>query len=147
MSDTQKPLQPMLPVYSGQIIGAVVKALHIDHPVLKEKTARRFFAGRSVSEYSHAQILKAIAQVLVETGIVPVPSAFEKYGISMPNIVAEAMARESQRWDNLVATMQSHSAATDDTASVITGFLRIIVIDLAVRVFALMRLNELAPIY
>ena len=145
MSETQRTLQPMLPVYSGQVIGAVVKALDLDHPVLKERTARRFFAGRTVSEYSHTQILRAIAQVLVETGIVPVPSAFEEYGISMPNIVAETIARESQRWDKLVATMQSRSAATDDATSALTGFLRIIVVDLAVRVFALMRLNELAP--
>ena len=147
MSDTQKTPQPMLPVYSGQVIGAVVEALNLDHPVLKERTARRFFAGRSVSEYSHAQILRALGQVLVETGIVPVPSAFEKYDISMPNIIAEAIARESQRWDKLVATMQSHSVATDGTASTVTGFLRIVVVDLAVRVFALMRLNELAPSY
>ena len=140
-----KNLQPMLPVYSGQIIGAVVKALNLDHPVLKERTARRFFAGRTVSEYSHAQILRAIGQVLVETGIVPVPSAFEKYGISMPNIVTETIARESQRWDKLVATMQSRSAATDDTASAIADFLRIVVVDLAVRMFALMRLAELDP--
>ena len=145
MSDTQKTLQPMLPVYSVHIIGAVVKALNLNHPALKGRTARRFFNGRPISEYSHEQILRAIAQVLVETGIVPVPSPFEKYGISMPNIVAAAIARESQRWDKLVATMQSRSAATDDVASDITGFLRIIVVDLAVRVFALLRLAELDP--
>ena len=144
MSHTEKALQPILPVYSSQIIGAVVKALDLDHPVLKERTARRFFAGRSVSEYSHAQILRAIGQVLVDTGIVPVPSAFEKYGISMPNIIADAIARESQRWDKLVATMQSRSSTTDSPSS-IEGFLRILTVDLAIRVFALLRLCELEP--
>ncbi len=144
MSYTEKALQPMLPMYSGQVIGAVVKALDLDHPVLKERTARRFFAGRSVSEYSHAQILRAIGQVLVETGIVPVPSAFQKYDISMPNIIAEVIARESQRWDKLVATMQSRSGTTDAPTSIV-DFLRILTVDLAIRVFALLRLSEIEP--
>ena len=144
MSDTEKTRQPILPVYSGQVIGTVVEALHLDHPVLKERTARRFFAGRSVSEYSHAQILRALGQVLVESGIVPVPSAFDKYGISMPIIIAEAIARESQRWDKSVATMQSRSGTANDPASIV-GLLRIFTVDLAIRVFALLRLSEIKP--
>ena len=145
MNNAMENPVPVMPVYSGQIIGAVVKALNLDHGVLKGKTARRFFAGRSVSEYSHAQILRAIGEVLVETGIVPVPPAFGKYGISMPEIIAKAVERESQRWDGLVATMQSHSGRTDNPGPAIVGFLRIVVVDLAVRIFALTRLAGLEP--
>ena len=145
MNNVTENLTPVLPVYSGQVTGAVVKALNLDHGALKSKTARRFFAGRSVSEHSHGQIFEAIGQVLVETGIVPVPQAFEQYGISMPAIVAEAVALESRRWDSVVATMQSRSGRTEQPGRATVGFLRIVVVDLAVRVFALMRLAGLEP--
>ena len=36
--------------YSGMIVGAVVKALDLDHGILKERTARRFFRGGQISE-------------------------------------------------------------------------------------------------
>jgi len=39
-------------LYSGQIIGAFVEALDIKDEVLTDKTAKRYYSGIIVSEYS-----------------------------------------------------------------------------------------------
>lgn len=145
MNHAMENMRPLLTVYSGQIIGAVVKALDIDHGVLNAKTARRYFAGRTISEYSRAQITNAIGEVLVETGIVPVPPVLAEYGISMPAVIAKVVEQEAARWDNLVGTMQSHSGRTDAPGPASVGFLRILTVELALRVFSLLRLSELEP--
>ncbi len=145
MSDSKVKPVPMLSVYSGQIIGAVVDALAIHHDVLDDRTARRFFAGQPVNQHSHTKILLAIGEVLVDRGIVPVPPLFRQRDVSMPIIVAATVARAAQRWDQLVSTMQSRSGRTTDSGKAVEGFLRIVVVDLAVRAFALMRLAGLKP--
>ena len=47
--------EPFGNMYSGRIIGAVVKALNLDHGVLNERTAKRFFDGCTVSEHNRAE--------------------------------------------------------------------------------------------
>ena len=140
MYNATENLTPALPVYSGQAIGAVVKALDLDHGVLKERTARRFFAGASVNEHSGTQIFLALGEALVERGIIPEPPLFRQYDAPTPSIIAAAIERAAQRWDSLAATMQSRSGRTEQPGQSAVEFLRIVVVDLAVRVFALMRL-------
>ena len=105
MNNTTENMRPLLTVYSGQIIGAVVKALDIDHEVLNSRTARRFFDGRPVNEHNFTQIFLALGGALVERGIVPDPPVYRQYGVSASNLIAVAIARVAARWDNLVATM------------------------------------------
>ena len=130
-------------VYSGEIIGAVVKALDLDHSVLKGKTARWFFDGKPVSERSRAEIFKALGETFVKLGVVPEPTFLEKYGTPMSVIVGETFAVAGERWDALLALMQSHSAPIQDRATAINGFLRLVVVDLALRIFAMARLADL----
>ena len=145
MNNATENMRPLLTVYSGQIIGAVVKALDIDHEVLNSRTARRFFDGRPVNEHNFTQIFLALGEVLVERGIVPDPPVYRQYGVSASILIAVAIARVAARWDSLVATMQSNSGRTDDPGPAAVGFLRILTVELAVRVFALLRLAELEP--
>ena len=145
MHNATENLTPALPVYSGQAIGAVVKALDLDHGVLKERTARRFFAGAPVSEHSSDQIFLALGEVLVERGIIPEPPLFRQYDVPTSGIIAAAIERAAQRWDSLAATMQSRSGRTEQPGQAAVGFLRIVVVDLAVRVFALMKLAGREP--
>ena len=145
MNNATENMRPLLTVYSGQIIGAVVKALDIDHEVLNGRTARRFFGGQPVNEHNFTQIFLALGEVLVERGIIPEPPVFRQYDASTSIIVAAAIARVSYRWDNLVATMQSHSVRTDAPGPAAVGFLRILTVEMALRVFALLRLAELGP--
>ena len=145
MNNATENMRPLLTVYSGQIIGAVVKALDIDHAALNSRTARRFFGGQPVNEHNFTQLFQALGEALVEQGIVPEPPVFRQYGASTSSIIAAAITRMAYRWDNLVATMLSHSGRTDDPGPAAVGFLRILTVELALRVFALLRLAELEP--
>ena len=72
MNTATENMRPLLTVYSGRIIGAVVKALDIDHEVLNSRTARRFFDGQPVNEHNFTQLFLALGEVLVEQGV-PTP--------------------------------------------------------------------------
>lgn len=136
-------LTPLGDVYSGKVIGAVVKALNLDQGVLKDRTARRFFAGYSVSEHNRKEVLNELGKVLIEHGIVPVPALLRQSDVSMAAIIAEAIEFAAIRWDNLLATIQSRSTPITDRQLAVEQFLRLVVVDLALRVFALLRLARL----
>lgn len=129
--------------YSGQIIGAIVEALDIRDEVLTDRTARRYYSGTTISEYSLRQIYITLGKRFVDLGIVLAPPMFEKYDVSMPNITTASMARLARKWDNLCATIQSHSGKIQDYSQVIEGFCRLFVIDLALRIVAWLRLAKI----
>ena len=131
--------------YSGQIIGAVVEALDIKDEVLTNRTAKRYYSGITVSEYSLRQIYITLGKRLVDLGIVPTPSLFEQYDVSMPNITTASMARVAKKWDSLCATIQSRSGRIQDYGQAIEGFCRLIVIDLALRIASWLRIAKLPP--
>ena len=144
MSKTADSAHEVKLAYSGEIVGAVVKALDLDQGFLKGKTARRFFDGKPVSEHSRDKIFRALGEAFVKLGVAPAPAFLEKYG-PMPVIVGETLAVACKRWDALLALMQSHSTPIQDHETAINGFLRLVVVDLALRVFALARLANLEP--
>ena len=132
-------------IYSGQIIGAVVKALDLEQSVLKDRTAQRFFAGQSVSEHSRTEIFLALGAALVERGIVPEPPLLLQYNASIAVFIAASIARAAVRWDTLLAVIQSSSSAIENRAMAAERLLRLAVVDLSMRAFALARLAELEP--
>ena len=100
--------------HSGQILGAVVNALDVGEGVLADKTVKRMFAGRSVSEYSRKERLVAFAQALVDLGIIPdVDDRLRKGkfhdGITTADIMADAIGVTCGVWDQLMERVQSHS--------------------------------------
>ena len=141
---TDKGRGPGLP-YSAQIIGAVVKALDLDRGTLTSRTARRFFAGKPVSEKSQAEIFEALSEATIKLGFIPEPTVLRRFGTPMSTIVSEALQTTGERWDALLALIQSMSAPIHDYSIAVNGFLRLVVIDLALRIFALARLADLDP--
>lgn len=138
-------LGPLGAAYSGQVIGAVVDALGLNRGVLRSRTARRFFDGRAVSEDKRKEILGELGEILIDRGIVPVPHSFHQYDISMVAVIVEAVTRAALLWDNLLATIQSRSGAIEHPSLTIEQFLRLVVVDLALRAFALLRLSGVKP--
>ena len=134
-------------MFSHCIIGSVVEALHMGHGVLNERTAKRFYAGESISDYSRDQILDEFGKALVGLGLVPEPAFLEQYNLSMAEIVTAAVTSASSQWDRLMATIQSESTQYFDLGVAAAEFLRFVVIDLALRVSAASRLAgvELSP--
>ena len=126
--------------YSGQIIGAVMRAFDIEIESPDPRTVRRYLSGQPVSENSETEFFLSLGEVLVKRGIVPVPDVFKECDVSMPVIAGCAIARAAVKWDRLIAEIRSRGGRDLDVRVVVTGFLRLVVIDLAVRVFALLRL-------
>ncbi len=131
--------------YSGRIVGAVVEALDIKDEALTERTAKRYYSGRNVSEYSLNRIYIALGKQLVRLNIIPTPQMFEKHDVSMANITAASLARLAKKWDGLCARIQSRSGSIQDYSQAIEAFCRLIVIDLALRIVAWLRLAKKPP--
>ena len=145
MSKHEEHPVPFGGVYSGKIIGAIVRALNLDDGVLKGRTAQRFFAGHPISEHSRTEVFEELGEVLVERGIVPAQFLHSQKGVSTAVVIGDAVELAAVRWDDLMATIQSRSTTIKDRHLAAEGFLRLVVIELALRVFALMRLAGLEP--
>jgi tetratricopeptide (TPR) repeat protein len=129
--------------YSGRIMEAIVKALDIQDESLGNKTARRHYEGKPISDYSRTRLLKAFGNALAESGIVPIPPIFNKNKVSMPKTLAEVANLFFVKWDHLCATIQGRSGKAVHIEEVFAQFLRLVVVDLALRVFALLRLANI----
>ena len=131
--------------YSGQVIGAVVEALGLDRGLLKDKTAQRYFGGSTVKESNRKEIIEELGKVLIDRRIVPVPSDFCRYDISTVAMFGEAVTRAALLWDKLLARIQSRSVAIEDRGLAVEQFFRLVVVDLSLRIFALLRMAGLRP--
>ena len=145
MNTRNRNLAPLGGLYSGRIIGAVVKVFNLDQGVLSQRTARRFFNGRSVSDPSRKEILDAIAKSLIELGLVPNSGMLTGEVDRVEAGIADAISLASERWDRLMARIQSRSSVINDRQHAAERFLRLVVVDLSLRVFALLRLSGEKP--
>ena len=136
---------PIPTANSAAIVGAVVGALRLDDGFLTTRTARRFFQGRSISEDNQAEVFLALGEALVGRGLVPEPPVFKQHDVLMAVIIGVSMARAASRWDMAVARLQNRSARTVEQGATAERLLRFVVIDMAVRIFAILRLADMEP--
>ena len=123
----------------------MVKALALDEEVLKNRTARRFFTGQPINQYNRSKLFEGLGQALIHKGIVPVPPAVLESNVPMATILGDAFELAALRWDHLLATIQSRATRIEDIGFAAEQFLRLVVVDVAIRVFALLRLASLEP--
>lgn len=118
-------------------MGALVGALELKPAALGTKQARRFFAGEIVSPKQRRKIFRAFARALVTGGLLPQAS---HEGLPPPSeeILATVIAAHAERWDNLGAYAYSHSGRVYREQHAIVAYLRLVVVDLAVRGIALL---------
>ena len=136
--------QSRLP-YSGPIIAALLQAFDLEITSPDPRTVRRYLSGKSITEDNEADFFLSLGEKLVEQGVVPVPVVFEYHGVSTDKVTGVAFARAARKWDQLVATLQSHSTPNLDLQNAVAGFLRVVIVDLAIRVFAVVRLCKTSP--
>ena len=68
----EREVTPQLPT-SGQIVGALVTRLGVSHPVLRNRTTRRYFAAdpeQLVKDTSRTEVIGAIAEELTSSGLI-----------------------------------------------------------------------------
>ena len=128
-------------LYSGRVLCAIVQALDIEDDVLDSRTARRFFAGESVNEYNRNQIFDAFGQALISSGLAPETLDDLPEDLPMAAAVGMSVMMACGQWDRLMAHVQGRSGKITDVREAGTQCLRLVIVDLALRLFALARLN------
>ena len=132
---------PMDGLYSRRILRAVVQALDIEDEVLDGRTARRFYAGEPVNEYNRNQIFDAFGQALITRGLAPETLDDLPEDLPMAAAVGMSVMMVCGQWDRLMAHVQGRSGRITDVREAGTQCLRLVIVDLALRLFALARLN------
>ena len=108
--------------YSGQILGSVVDALDVGDGVLADKTAKRMFAGRSVSERSRKERLEALGQELVGLGVVPdvdwqALGAGFREDLKSSDVLADVIGLMCEWWDMLMERVQERECSVGGCGS------------------------------
>ena len=136
---------PMDGLYSGRILSAVVQALDIEDEVLGDRTARRFFSGQHVDEYNRNQIFDAMGQALITRGLAPETLEDLPDELPMASLAGMTLMMMSGEWDRLLAHIQGRSGKIADVGEAGAQLLRLVVVDLALRMFALVYLDLAGP--
>ena len=133
---------------SGPILGVVVRELHLHNDVLANdvlagKTAQRYFSGLRVKDDSKHEVFEAIGKALVDHGIIPTSPFLEREGLPLARVISIGIAWYADQWDRLVGYMRSTSAPVERPDLAATSYLRLAMIDLALRTSAALWLAEL----
>ena len=143
VANSNKPAANYKAPLSGPILGAVVRELRLQNEVLTDKTAKRYFSGQRVKDDSKRKIFLAIGKELVDQGIIPPSPFLEREELPMERILPLGIAWYADQWDRLVGYMRSTSSPVDRPGLVATSYLRLAVIDMALRASAVFWLAKL----
>ena len=129
--------------------GELVKTLGIEHPKLQSKTASRYFSGHledRVKESSRTEIIKAIAETLVEQGVGTSTSDGDGAS-STVQALTTILDHHAVNWDRLRSLLRPRMPRVfpSHLPNVWRSYARLAAIDLALRVAAQMRLSGSEP--
>ena len=144
----EREVTPHLPT-SGQIIGALVTRLGLKEPSLQSRTARRYFAGRLeelVKDETEDEIIRDVARALSNVGFVPPRQDLETEEALAQGI--DALLRwHANHWDQLRSFLRPRMPRVmpSHLSSVWAAYVRLTVIDLAIRLAAHLHLTGSSP--
>lgn len=133
----------------GQVIGWMVRALQLarSEPYkahLTSTSAERFFEGSTlVKDDTARRLLQAVAAALVERGYLQLPTSSQADSPST-SALEEALRSMVARWDAFRGHVHSRAAPARHPG-VLAAFLRQLVVDLALRWAAVLRLTGQPP--
>ncbi len=132
---------PLGGLYSGRILRAVVQSLGVQDEVLGDRTARRFFSGQHVDEHNRNQIFDALGQALITRGLAPETLEDLPETLPMASVVGMTLMGACGEWDRLMAHLQARSGRAADVGEAVSQLLRLVVVDAALRLFAMVYLD------
>ena len=138
-------VSPQLPT-SGQILGVLAKSMGLNDPRLRSKNAQRYFSGRietMVKESSRSEILDAISDSLAELGFEVRPQTGEATSAS---VLPSILDWHAVHWDRMRTFLlpRMDRVYPSHLAAVWQAYLRLAIIDLALRVAAHLHVTESA---
>ncbi len=144
----EREVMPRLPT-SGQIIGALVAKLDIRHPLLRSRTARRYFSGDAehlVKDSTRENIIGAIAEALTESGFIKSSRTWEdNHGLAPA--LASMLQWHADNWDLQRSFLRRRMTRVlpSKLPRVWGAFVRLAVIDLSLRIAAHLHLSGSSP--
>ena len=136
---------PLGGLYSGRILRSIVQSLDVQDEVLTNRTARRFFSGQHVDEHNRNQIFDALGQALITRGLAPETLEDLPETLPMASVVGMTLMMVCGEWDRLMAHIQACSGQAADVGEAVAQLLRLVVVDAALRLFALVYLDLEGP--
>ena len=142
----ESEVSPQLPT-SGQILGVLVNSMGLSDPRLRSKTAQRFFSGQQenlVKESSRLEIIQAISDSMVELGLGVPPDQ----KVTTPSVLPSILDWHAGHWDRtrIYLLPRMFRVYPSHLTAVWQAYLRLAVIDLALRVAAHMHLTKASQI-
>lgn len=131
---------------SGQIIGEIFHILRIPYHDSFSKEMQRYFGGKRISDYNREQIFYILADALLEEGIIPYPSALElafKCRWAFKKQLVRGISEYAQRWDSTCVKLRYWAIPYSKKEEFLISCLRLVVIDLALRLASFRYLTEL----
>ena len=146
---TEREITPLLPT-SGQILGALVAKLGVKHSELQSRTARRYFSADLeylVKDSSKEKIIGAIAEVLTDSGLIASPQVREDT-YKLESALASMLQWHADHWDLLRSFIRRRtmSVLPSHLPKVWEAYVRLAIIDLALRVSAHLHLAGSSPV-
>jgi Flp pilus assembly protein TadD len=135
---------------SSAVLGAIVQDLQLHlQPGDIARSSREFLAGRrNVKDETREAIMNAIAVALVDQryipAVEPLPPPFTAG--SLADIVATAIDVWAHQWDGVVGGIEGEALGTVQSEFVALACLRLVVVELAIRVAAFVRLASGRPL-
>ena len=144
----ERLIMPQLPT-SGQIIGALVTRLVVSHPVLRNRTTRRYFAAdpeHMVKHTSMTEVIGAIAEELTSSSLITSTETREN-NYELSGALASMLQWHADDWDLFRSFIRRRtmSVLPSHLPKVWGAYVRLAVIDLAIRVAAHLHLAGSMP--
>ena len=145
---TEREIILRLPT-SGQIIGALVAGLGIKHERLQSRTARRYFSGdpeQLVKDSNREEIIGVLADVLTGSGFISSLQVAEGNDRPAPTL-ASMLQWHADNWDLSRSFLRRRTASVlpSNLPKILDAYVRLAVIDLALRVAAHLHLAGSSP--
>ena len=133
---------PFSGLYSRQILRAIVEALDLgEGHVLTSRTTRRFLRDSNPNGHNRREFFLALGQTLIDMGFVPDLEPHLDLAVSSARMYADSIEFAAKRWDAFMSRIQSESSWDVDMKAAGNCFLRLAVVDLTIRLFALDRIT------
>ena len=137
----QEERQALRPPTSGVIVGALADAIGRRPASLTNKQASRYFRGDpSVSPEERQRVLEALAEWIVDLGLVPVPLGDGDRGTTPrpSQLLAMTLSWHADQWDHLTSHVYARSGKAPDLVAAVEPYLRLATVDLALRATGLL---------
>lgn len=128
---------------SVQILGILTRALKVESDILNGRSARRYYEGDNVPPDRKIELFEEFSRVIVSYGILPELKLPRKQPVPTYELVAFTLLFYAETWDQLAGQIRSTPLREVPNNLGILPYLRLVVIDLSIRVVGLLRLAGL----